>query len=1009
MPQPKIHEIHEKTYGNFPEKVLQFGEGNFLRAFAEVIIETANRQGKFGGSVVIAQPIAEGRCEALAAQNCQYTVLTRGLENGKTLERAERISSVSRCLNPCMEYEKFLELAGSETLEIIISNTTEAGIAYREGDQPSDRPPASYPAKLAVFLHERWKYFTVGAITNRLRDNEKSLGNGGNPPRNGGLLILPVELIEANGDILRGIILRYAEEWGWEAEFNAWLQTDCCFANTLVDRIVTGFPGAEYEAIREKLGYEDVLLDTCEPFLFWAIECQEPWRSKFSAEQLGLDIVYTDDLRPYRERKVRILNGAHTVSVLAAYLSGCDTVSEMMGDAVLRRSIYRAVHEEIIPTIDMPREALEMFANAVFERFENPFIRHNLLDISLNSVSKYKARCLPSLLQFWETRNSLPPLLCFGLAALLAFYRGNPDEEGHYWGGEPPRRYKIRDEAPVLQTMWNAWAGESPCREILSNPALWGQDLSQIPGLPELIETYLHTIIKKGMRAALEGLLRRLTRIQPEDTVAVAPTDLEAGEQIEGLILAESIPAGHKVALCDIPAGADVLKYGQPIGRAAKAIRRGEWVHSHNLVTKLETGAAYTYQPILPAEDPHSPKGRTQGSPLQEDILYFSGYERGDGRAGVRNEIWVLPTVGCVNKTAERLCAEANRLYGGGCDGFFAYPHPYGCSQLGEDQANTQKLLAALARHPNAAGVLLLSLGCENNNLKSFLPHLGDYDKDRIRCLVTQESRDELAEGLAILENLAKRAAEQRRLKLPASRLVVGLKCGGSDGFSGLTANPLCGRLADLLTAQGASILLTEVPEMFGAEHLLMQRAQNAAVFADIVRMIEGSKANYTRHGLPVYENPSPGNKAGGITTLEEKSLGCVQKGGLSPVTDVLDYAEGCRKAGLSLLAGPGNDIVSCTNLTAAGAQVVLFTTGRGTPLGAPVPTVKISSNTDIFRKKPDWIDWDAGKLLDGASPEEEAEQLLQYLLQIASGEIQTKNEINGYREIAILKSGVTL
>ncbi len=491
--------------------------------------------------------------------------------------------------------------------------------------------------------------------------------------------------------------------------------------------------------------------------------------------------------------------------------------------------------------------------------------------------------------------------------------------------------------------------------------------------------------------------MQKLIQIHPRDNVAVAAVPLQQGESLAAVTARQEIPFGHKLALRDIAAGEDVIKYGYPIGRALCGIAAGEHVHTHNVETKLSATQHYCY-----------PGATERAEFASGEKIWFDGYEHADGTVGIRNDIWILPTVGCVNKTADQLAAKANNLYATAETRFLAFPHPYGCSQMGEDQENTQALLAALARHPNAAGVLLVSLGCENNNLEVFLPLLGDYDTARIRTLVTQQSGDELAQGLAILRELAANAAKRERVRIPAEKLVIGYKCGGSDAFSGITANPLCGRLTDRLCAIGARAILTEVPEMFGAETVLMERAENKAVFDGIVSMVEEFKDYYTHHNQVVYDNPSPGNKAGGITTLEEKSLGCIQKGGTAVVTDVLSYAQPCRMPGLNLLTGPGNDIVSCTNLVASGAHIIVFTTGRGTPLGAPVPTIKLSSNSALAQSKPGWIDYDAGEILAGKTMDEAAGELLTLLLEIASGK-HAKNEDNAYQEIAIFKNGVTL
>ena len=440
---------------------------------------------------------------------------------------------------------------------------------------------------------------------------------------------------------------------------------------------------------------------------------------------------------------------------------------------------------------------------------------------------------------------------------------------------------------------------------------------------------------------------------------------------------------GHKYALRDIACGENIIKYGNPIGHATCDIKCGEHVHTHNLKTNLSDVIEYDYTPEL---NEHSESGDKT----------FMGYLREWGGVGVRNEIWIINTVGCVNKIAKKIAD---------ITGAFAFEHPFGCSQLGDDQALTQKILAGMVRHPNAAGVLVLGLGCENNNIEVFKQALGEYDEERVRFLNCQDVNDEVESGVKIVRELQERAKKYERTPQPISKLIVGLKCGGSDGYSGISANPLVGRLTDKLTALGGSCVLTEVPEMFGAEHLLMKRCSDRAVFDKTVALINNFKEYYKSHGQVVYENPSPGNKSGGITTLEEKSLGCVQKGGSATVTDVLDYGDFVNKSGLSLLNGPGNDIVAITNLMAAGAHIILFTTGRGTPLGAPVPTVKISTNRELAEKKSGWIDFDASPTLSG---EPLTDELLEYLIRVASGE-ETKNEINGYREISIFKDGVTL
>ena len=494
--------------------------------------------------------------------------------------------------------------------------------------------------------------------------------------------------------------------------------------------------------------------------------------------------------------------------------------------------------------------------------------------------------------------------------------------------------------------------------------------------------------------------LPRYLKIGRTDNVAVALTDLAAGESpvIDGVAvtLREPVGRGHKFALKPIARGENVIKYDMPIGHAKSDIAPGMFVHTHNLATNLSGELDYTYTPAAPSPLPETEKGRT-----------FRGFRRADGTAGIRNDLWVIPTVGCVNKLAENLAREFERSTG---TAVFAFPHPYGCSQLGDDHETTANLLAALVKHPNAGGVLVVALGCENNTLESFRQRLGAYDESRVRFLKAQDDGSEFDLGLELLGELAANAAKCRRVEIPVSELKVGLKCGGSDGLSGITANPLIGRFSDLLVAAGGTTVLTEVPEMFGAETLLFNRCRDEATFRRAVAMVNGFKEYFLRHNQAVYENPSPGNKAGGISTLEEKSLGCTQKGGTSQVTDVLGYGETLHTPGLNLLTGPGNDMVAVTVLAAAGAQLILFSTGRGTPFGGPVPTLKISTNTELTERKPNWIDFDAGRLVKGRGTLDKlGEELFNQVIAVASGEIEPCNERYGYREIAILSAGRTL
>ena len=459
------------------------------------------------------------------------------------------------------------------------------------------------------------------------------------------------------------------------------------------------------------------------------------------------------------------------------------------------------------------------------------------------------------------------------------------------------------------------------------------------------------------------------------------------------------ICAGHKIALKDIKAGEKVIKYGFPIGVASSDIKKGDWVHVHNVKTLLSETTEYSYNPI--------PAKATDVSSLTP--LTFKGFKRSNGSVGIRNEIWIIPVVGCVNSTASRLAELNASLAKGSVEGLYSFSHPYGCSQTGADHTRTRKLLAALCRHPNAGGVLVLHLGCENITPEQFRAELGEVDSSRVKFLVAQEVEDEIAEGSRLLAEIAQAMANDKREDVDASELVVGMKCGGSDGLSGITANPVVGRFSDLLVALGGTTVLTEVPEMFGAEPILFNRATSQKVFEKAAKIVSDFKDYFISHGEAVYENPSPGNKAGGITTLEDKSCGCVQKGGSSPVVDAIEYGEKIAIKGLNMMSGPGNDLVSATALTAAGAHIVLFTTGRGTPFGAPAPTVKISTNTALYAKKRNWIDFNAGTVADGEETLDEAGlRLLQYVTAVASGE-KTTSEKNGSREIAIFKTGVTL
>lgn len=498
----------------------------------------------------------------------------------------------------------------------------------------------------------------------------------------------------------------------------------------------------------------------------------------------------------------------------------------------------------------------------------------------------------------------------------------------------------------------------------------------------------------------------KILKINENDNVVIAVDELNAGDKVEvdgeKIKVLSDIPVGHKLALKNFEAGEEVIRYGFPIGKSSEEIQKGEWIHTHNLKTALEGKIDYSYNPDLP--EAKSP----------EQIPTFMGYKRENGKVGIRNDIWIINTVGCINKVVEKMALKAEMRHKDLIekeiiDSIHAFPHPYGCSQLGDDLEKTQKALAGMVNHPNAAAVMVVGLGCENNLIEDFKEYIGDYNSQRVKFINLQDVEDEQQAAQNILDNLVDYAKSFKQEEIAASELKIGLKCGGSDAFSGVTANPLLGRISDRLGSFGGTSILTEVPEMFGAESILMNRAKDEETFEKIVDLINGFKDYFLSHDQEIYENPSPGNKEGGISTLEEKSLGCTQKGGKGVVNDVFFYGDEVKDSGLNLLESPGNDLVATTALAVSGAHMVLFTTGRGTPFGGPVPTVKVSTNNRLYEKKKNWIDFNAGELLEGREMDELAEEFFEYILGIASKKTKTKNESNDYREIAIFKDGVTL
>lgn len=495
--------------------------------------------------------------------------------------------------------------------------------------------------------------------------------------------------------------------------------------------------------------------------------------------------------------------------------------------------------------------------------------------------------------------------------------------------------------------------------------------------------------------------MKKFIKVNENDNLIVLLTDLNKDELIEvdgkEIKLKEDVKRGHKIAMEEIKIDGNIVKYGFPIGHATQHILVGQWIHTHNMKTNLEGIKDYEFNQQL-IENTFTNRNLT-----------FKGYRRDDGKVGIRNELWIVPTVGCVNgmadKMIERLKAEVGDLL---IDNILVLKHNYGCSQLSGDHLSTRKILGDAVKHPNAGGVLVLGLGCENNTMFEFKESLGEFDEQRIKFLVSQDVSDEIEEGAKLLRDLYENMTNDIREDIPLSELKIGLKCGGSDGLSGITANPLLGKFSDFLIAQGGTTILTEVPEMFGAETLLMDRAENKDIFKKIVHLINDFKEYFIEYNQPIYENPSPGNKEGGITTLEDKSLGCTQKAGTATVVDVLKYGEVLKRNGLNLLSAPGNDLVASSALAASGCHMVLFTTGRGTPFGSFVPTIKVSTNTQLYKLKPHWIDFNSGVLVEDVSFEVLLGEFVDYIISVASGEL-VNNEKNNFRELAIFKNGVTL
>ena len=959
------------TISTYPEKVIQFGAGNFMRGFFNWQLQQMNKQHLFNGSAVVIKPTPESQSQSnqLKDQDYLYTVILEGYFKGETICSSEVISTINRIINPYENWDNYLKLAENEEFEFIVSNTTEAGIRFNEKDHLMDQPTNSFPAKLTALLFKRFQL------------------------KKPGFTIIPCELIDRNGEKLKEIVLQYASLWNLEQNFIDWIHSDNTFCCSLVDRIVPGFPKDKADTLHQKHGYMDQFMVTSEPYLLWVIEGPQTLKETLPLEKAGLNVIVTEDMTPYRERKVHLLNGPHTAMVPFGLLAGLETVEDIFHDKDFSIFIEQLIQQEIIPMLDLPSSELQEYANSIMERFKNPYIRHELSSIALNSFSKYKARLLPLVWKYWEKNKTIPPYMTATLAALFLTYRGT--------------QYNPKDEHEVLQAFSKAWEQpETMANTILSDTSLWDKDLTIISNFAEEITQIINKLQTNGARAVLQDINRlyeapSLLKLNEKDNVAVAlrPIAISETVKLDGTLYTakQDIPQGHKMALTTIPRHSNIIKYGYPIGHTTEDIHCGEWLHTHNVKTNLEGTLTYTYQQDI------------------RQVLYpnrnltFQGYKRKNGKVGIRNDLYIVPTVGCVNGTAELLLKEFRAIHPdlGTFDNITILKHPYGCSQLGEDHANTRSLLLDAVKHPNAGGVLVFGLGCENNVVSEFKELLGNYDSSRVKFLVAQEVGNEIDAGLALLEELYEAAKWDHREAIPLSELNVGLKCGGSDGFSGITANPLLGAFSDFLISQGGSTVLTEVPEMFGAEQMLMARAENENVFHNIVHLINDFKQYFHSYGEPVYENPSPGNKAGGITTLEDKSLGCTQKAGTAPVVDVLQYGEKIAKKGLSLLQAPGNDLVASSALAAADCHLVLFTTGRGTPFGSFVPTVKVATNSTIYEHKKHWMDFNAGPILEQPM-KEVLEDFIEKVIAVASGE-KTRNEVNEVREIAIFKTGVTL
>jgi altronate hydrolase len=920
-------------------KVAQFGEGNFLRAFADHYFDILNEKGG-DYSVSIIKPGERGNLDKFIKQNNIYHIVFTGVHDGGTIEEARKITVVKEAF-PYYDKQSFERLAKDNDLKLVISNTTEAGIYFSEKDREDDLKNSSYPAKLTVFLYNR---FLAG------KD---------------GVYILPVELIEKNADRLKECVNSYIKLWNLPEDFHIWNEEKNYFCNTLVDRIVSGYPPEDmeeyYQGLLNQEDYDE-LLTVSEPFGLWVIENKGNISDYIVQGNNGIDVEIVEDIEIYKKRKVRILNGSHTNMVFAALWNELETVSKAMENIDILSFVMDTLKFEILPFVEGDSASNRCYAFNTIIRLQNEFLNHKLISISLNSISKWKARVLPTFIDYYNKFGKIPKNLTLGFSYLIYTYKSlYKNGEGFFFHTCFFYEHELRDDPTYLEFFMNG----GTLKEFLSEK-IWGIDLNGMDNLYETVEKYISLFEGGGLP------LMKNTLINPKDNVLIS---LEKG----------LVSTGHKIARCDIKKGDSIIKYGAEIGKATKDIKEEEWIHTHNMVTCLDEIKPIIYE-------------KEENTNLVKENSSFLGYPNANG-AGIRKYIYIIPTVGCVNGICKELEKIGNQINEGRADGIFALTHQFGCSQLGEDSTNIRKLLCSLARNPNAAYTLFVGLGCENNTLQGIINELEPYNKGQFAFFNAQDVLDEIDHGTELIKSFLIKLEKMERREFPFSALTVGLKCGGSDGLSGITANPCVGEISDRIIENGGSAILTEIPEMFGAEQRVVNKCISKEVADRLLALIEEYKNNYRACGMPIYENPSPGNKEGGITTLEEKSLGCILKGGSFPIVDVLKYGDIREKQGLSVLSAPGNDLIASTALAAAGCQLILFTTGRGTPFSSCVPTLKISSNWNLTAWKTDWI--------DHCAYSDSEDGLYELILDTINGKYLCKSE--KYAEIAFYKIGVTL